>query len=155
MRERLSSYKVPTIVRIVAAADLPVTASTKVDRRGLLKLLHEGPRVSTRAALKPPALVPRAGASSVGSSALALEDFHGVVVGDVSGVAGPFETQGECRYFPGVVDAAVLFVVDAEDLQRVSASGQAVEQVPGAANDIQPIVACYIIVSREAWLWLR
>jgi acyl-CoA synthetase (AMP-forming)/AMP-acid ligase II len=37
----LASYKVPRIIRICAASDLPVLASSKVDRRGLVCVLQQ------------------------------------------------------------------------------------------------------------------
>ena len=37
----LSSYKVPRVLLVLDAADLPLTSSTKVDRRGVVRLLQE------------------------------------------------------------------------------------------------------------------
>ena len=37
----LSSYKVPRVLLVLDAADLPLTSSTKVDRRGVARLLQE------------------------------------------------------------------------------------------------------------------
>jgi acyl-CoA synthetase (AMP-forming)/AMP-acid ligase II len=37
----LASYKVPRMMSVCTAADLPVLPSSKVDRRGLIKLLEE------------------------------------------------------------------------------------------------------------------
>ena len=37
----LSSYKVPRVLVVMEAADLPSTSSTKVDRRAIARLLHE------------------------------------------------------------------------------------------------------------------
>jgi acyl-CoA synthetase (AMP-forming)/AMP-acid ligase II len=38
-RRNLSSFKVPTVIRLVAESDLPMLPTGKVDRRGLVRIL--------------------------------------------------------------------------------------------------------------------